>query len=100
ERRGLLGVQVSAVEEGEGLRVSRVTSGLPADRAGVKVDDVLLKVNGTPLIGSSSLTDMLATREAGDKVTVVYRRGDDELQFEGELAPDESEERSSVSRTP
>jgi M6 family metalloprotease-like protein len=100
ERRGLLGVQVSAVEEGEGLRVTRVTSGLPADRAGVKVDDVLLNVNGTPLIGSSSLTDMLATREAGDKVTVVYRRGDDELQFEGELAPDESEERSSVSRTP
>ncbi len=100
ERRGLLGVQVSTVEEGEGLRVTRVTSGLPADQAGVKVDDVLLKVNGTPLIGSSSLTDMLATREAGDKVTVVYRRGDDELQFEGELAPDESEERSSGSRTP
>jgi M6 family metalloprotease-like protein len=93
-------VQVSAIEEGEGLRVTRVTSGLPADRAGVKEGDVLLKVNDTPLIGSSSLTDMLATREAGEKVTVVYRRGDDEMRFEGELAPDESEERSTGSRTP
>ena len=100
EQRGLLGVQVSAVEEGEGLRVTRVTSGLPADKAGVKTGDVLLKMNDTPLIGSSSLTDMLATREAGEKVKVVYRRGDEEVQFEGELAPDESSERSSVSRTP
>ncbi len=99
ERRGLLGVQVSAVEEGEGLRVTRVTSGFAADKAGVKTGDVLLKVNGVPLIGSTSLTDLLATREAGEKVTVHYRRGDEEREFEGELVPDESEERASGART-
>jgi M6 family metalloprotease-like protein len=94
DRRGLLGVQVEAVEAGEGLRVTRVTPDLPAAKAGLKTDDVLLKLNDVPLIGSSALSDLLSTHEAGEKVSVTYRRGDNESHFECALEPDDSPDTS------
>ena len=94
EQRGLLGVQVESVETGEGLRVTRVTPDFPAEKAGVKTGDVLLKVNDVPLIGSSALSDLLSTHEAGEKVSVTYRRGESESQIECALEPDESPENS------
>lgn len=96
DQRGILGVQVESLETGEGLRVTRVTPDLPAAKAGLKTGDVLLKLNDVPLIGGSSLSDMLSTHEAGEKVSVTYRRGDDESRFECALDPDDSPDSSNA----
>jgi carboxyl-terminal processing protease len=47
-----IGLTVSEVKQG--LRVSRVFHGSPAERAGIEVDDVILSVDGEPIAGESS----------------------------------------------
>ena len=86
EKRGLLGVQVTSLDDGEGLRVTSLTKDMPAARAGLKVGDILLQADGVPLLANSSLTDTLAAHEAGDRLTLTYRRGDAEKEFTAELA--------------
>jgi len=100
ERRGLLGVQVEGSEENPGVRVTRVTPGLPAATAGIKSGDVLMKIDGVPLIGNSSLTEHLATREAGETVKVTYLRGEDEKEFEARLPEDPAADREVTSLRP
>ncbi len=87
EQRGILGIQVSSLDDGEGLKISSITKDLPAAKAGLKVGDILLKIDGASLLASSSLTDALSIHEAGDTVSVVYRRGDVEQKFQTQLAP-------------
>lgn len=100
ERRGLLGVQVEGSDENPGVRVTRVTPGLPAATAGIKSGDVLMKIDGVPLIGNASLTEQLSTREAGETVKVTYLRGDDEIEFEARLAEDLAADREVTSLRP
>ena len=83
--RAVLGVRVNSLDDGEGLRVTEVTAGQPAAQAGLKTGDVLLRVDDLPLLSATSLTDALATREPGEQVRVVYRRGLEELHFETRL---------------
>jgi M6 family metalloprotease-like protein len=85
--RGVLGVQANSQDDGEGLLVTRVTQGSPAAQAGLKRGDLLLQVDGSPLLSSTSLTDALTSRAPGDKVTVKYRHGGTEAQFEAQLVP-------------
>jgi len=87
EQRGVLGVQASSLDDGEGMRVTTVTEDSPASRAGLKPGDVLLKVNHYPLLSSSALNDALSSHEAGETVTVAYRRGEEVREFSAELAP-------------
>ena len=49
-----LGVQVAAVKDGEGLTIERVAPGMPAERAKLKVGEVLLKVDDVTLTGAGS----------------------------------------------
>jgi M6 family metalloprotease-like protein len=87
EQRGVLGVQASSLEDGEGMRVTTVVPDSPASRAGLKPGDILLKVNKYPLLSSSALNDALSSHEAGESVTVAFRRGEEEHEFTAELAP-------------
>ncbi|AET70940.1 trypsin-like serine protease with C-terminal PDZ domain [Desulfosporosinus orientis DSM 765] len=58
----------------EGAYVSKVTSGGPADEAGIKAGDVLTKIDGVAISDSLELTHQLLKHNPGDKVTVtVYR---------------------------
>jgi len=57
-RRGRLGVLVDltsdAGRDSVGARIAGVTPGGPADRAGVRTDDIVLRINGTRLIGGAA----------------------------------------------
>jgi hypothetical protein len=57
-RRGRLGVLVDltldAGRDTVGARIAGVTPGGPADRAGVRTDDIVLRINGTRLVGGAA----------------------------------------------
>ncbi len=84
---GRLGVRVMAppaylaeqldLPKGQGLVVEAVVVGSPADKAGVKVNDVLLEVNGKAVSSRpEALARQVAALEAGKKFNlVVLRKG-------------------------
>ncbi len=57
-----------------GVYVSAVSEGSPAAKAGVQVDDIILAVDGERVTLHTDLTNFIATKQAGDSVTLqIYR---------------------------
>lgn len=92
DSRGRIGVIVdtraNASGDKVGARIEAITPGGPAEKAGLKVGDVITRFNGTALGGSESednensgpgmkLIDLAHELEPGDTVQVEYRRGTD-----------------------
>lgn len=71
---GFLGLATDARPEG-GLVVTKVGNKSPAEEAGVKEGDVLLKLNGTALEKREQLQDLLKEMSAGDEVIIELQRG-------------------------
>jgi serine protease Do len=71
---GLLGVATEARSAG-GLKVLKVGPDTPAEKAGIKKDDILLKLNGTSLSKREQLQDLIKEMAAGDKVEIEGLRG-------------------------
>jgi serine protease Do len=89
-RRGWLGVSVTGVsaEDAEVYRLPRVGGILvqsvvedgPADKAGLRVEDVLLAVDGVPVQDSGDLQEQVAELGPGARVELeLYRGGRKEL---------------------
>jgi serine protease Do len=82
--RGFLGVTIQSltpdlatafkVQRTNGALVSDVTSGGPADRAGIKSGDVIVNFNDTPIEDSSQLKLRVAETPPGSKVSLVIDR--------------------------
>ena len=66
----------------EVLVVDRVIRGLPADLAGLKVDDVLLQADGAPISDRKVFTDALGRLPAGGSMRLKVLRGSQRLQIE------------------
>jgi photosystem II stability/assembly factor-like uncharacterized protein len=79
---GLFGTDV----EDLGVVVTRVAEGGPADKAGVKVDDVIVALGNKPVKVYADLTGQLRERKVGEKVKVKLRRGGKEAEVELALA--------------
>ena len=59
-----------------GTRVTSVTSGGPAEAAGIRTGDVILKLDATPIDDDAHLVNLVGMIEAGKKVSLeVYRDG-------------------------
>jgi Do/DeqQ family serine protease len=58
-----------------GALVADVWPGGPADRAGVKQGDVIVSVEGQPVVDAATLNYAVGTRRPGDTVSVGVRRG-------------------------
>ena len=73
------------LDKPEGALVSNVDKDGPADKAGLKSGDVILKVNGQPIIVSSDLPALIGAAAPGDKVSIeIWRQGKRE-QFTARL---------------
>jgi len=84
--RGWLGVGIQdltpelkeyyGVKDKKGVLVTQVFPGDPADKAGLKSGDVILKVNGNEVDTSRELSRMIAEAHVGKEVTLdVLRKG-------------------------
>jgi S1-C subfamily serine protease len=58
-----------------GLRLSGVSAGSPAEKAGLKAGDVVVEIDGKPVTDLQSYSDALYARAPGDEITLVYLRG-------------------------
>jgi serine protease Do len=86
-RRGLLGVNIQDVNDSlaksfgradsEGALVSQVIEGSPAEKAGIKAGDIILKFNGEPVTGASQLKNLVGREKPGSagKLTIFRDKG-------------------------
>jgi S1-C subfamily serine protease len=58
-----------------GVGIVQVTSGSPADSAGLRVNDIIVSVAGTTINNSGDLLHVLQQHRSGDTVDVSYYRG-------------------------
>ena len=70
-----LGVSTTETEDGSfGAQVVDVVSGGPADRAGIRVGDLIVTFDGKPVGSADSLSGLVQARQPGDTVQVVVER--------------------------
>jgi len=85
--RGFLGVSTADIREYKelseslgwferhGAIVQMVLPGQPAERAGIRLHDILVRINDEPIQSSSNLMDKIALLEPESRVRVTYWRG-------------------------
>lgn len=99
-QRGQLGVEVQNVtsdiassmglKQVQGVLVSAVTHGSPAEKAGLKPGDVILQMNGTAVNDTNTLRNQVATTAPGTDVTMTILRDGRQQQIHatlGEFTP-------------
>lgn len=59
----------------EGAILQEVSSGSPADKAGLKRGDIIVKFDGTPIKTMDDLIGAIRSKQVGDKVTIEYVHG-------------------------
>jgi putative serine protease PepD len=77
-RRAYLGVSTADSANGSGAAIAQVVTGGPADKAGLRAGDRIVKVGGQEVGDSDDVASGIASRKPGDVVEVVVRRGSDE----------------------
>jgi serine protease Do len=75
-----------SIKTDRGAYIVQVVSGSPADKAGIKVGDVIVAMDGTPVTTASTFRALLAEKRPGDKVTLTIMRGAQELKLDVVLA--------------
>ena len=66
---------------GEGVRVDGVSDGRPAQKAGLKTGDVILKLGDYSTGSLESYMQALGKFKKGDNARVKVKRGTDEMEF-------------------
>lgn len=89
--RGMLGVSIQSVTgelaeqfhlpDNKGALVSQVNKGSPAEKAGIKPGDVIVRFNGRGVSDSGQLRNLVAASAPGSKASVVVVRNGREQTF-------------------
>ena len=89
---GWLGVSITEVteddlerlklREAKGVLVRGVMPGDPADQGGMRADDVIIALDGTPLAAPGDLQRVVSTTPVGKRVRVVVLRGGEQKEIE------------------
>jgi putative serine protease PepD len=73
-RTPLIGVKLEMSFAGPGAKVQSVTSGSPADQAGLRQGDVILEVNGRSIDDATELVVEIRNHAPGEKIQLGYTR--------------------------
>ncbi|OGP67958.1 MAG: peptidase [Deltaproteobacteria bacterium RBG_16_44_11] len=90
--RGWLGISVQDITEDiaknlnykdkKGALVSDVFKGDPADKAGIKVGDIVIEINHKPIKDTHELLLTIATMQVGERVSIKAIRDGKEIAFQ------------------
>ena len=78
-----------------GALVQSVTSGGPADGAGLRAGDVVTALGSTAIRGTNDLVATIATHRPGDRVAATIRRGSRTIKVTVTLGTQPSQSASS-----
>ena len=73
-------------QEKDGLKISEVVKGSPAEKAAIAVGDILLKIAETDIKSQEELTKQLRQRKIGQEIVLTVRRKGEELEIRVQLA--------------
>jgi serine protease Do len=80
---GFLGIVFADKEEA--AKINEVIPGSGAEKAGMKVGDLILKVNGKEISNRVALTDTIRKYKPGETVELKIKRGDKEMDVEARI---------------
>jgi uncharacterized protein (TIGR03067 family) len=78
---GYIGVQYGIKPKEKTLFIAEVSPNSPAQKAGLKKDDVPLKINGTAISGIREALDPIRQARPGTEMSIRVRRDKQELDF-------------------
>ena len=84
-KRAVLGVQLDRSDDGKGILIQGVSNGSPAQKAGLKAGDRIVKFNGKKVDTREDLIKETGKLKAGKKVKLSYLRGDKTKEVEVKL---------------
>ena len=79
-QRPYLGVQGDP--DSKVAKIAQVFNETPAQKAGIKVGDVITKVNGQDIDAFDALTKLVQDRQPGDKMKLQVQRGEESIELE------------------
>jgi serine protease Do len=94
-RLGFLGVMRGETPDESGAKMMQVISGSAAEKAGVKVDDVITAIDGKAVKTAEDLSRIVRGYRPGDVVMLTVRRGKTVLQLPATLGSNVMEEDAS-----
>lgn len=80
---GYLGVQLDNADDG--ARIKHVESGGPADKAGLKVDDVVIQAGQRKITGVESFINAVQSKKAGEEIVIKLLRGKETKEIKATL---------------
>jgi M6 family metalloprotease-like protein len=89
EARADLGVRTS--ESDEGAKIDRFPNGSAAEAAGLKVGDVIVRIDDVPLGAAQRLRDAVSSHKPGETVTLLVKREGKDLEIKVKLGGDEGD---------
>ena len=79
--------QAFGIERGSGFIVTQIESGSPADKAGIRVGDVIVAANGKPITSASDMHNLVGLQRLGQSVDLDLFREGDEISLEVIIQP-------------
>jgi len=76
---------VTTMLKDDAVVVQEVSPGSPAEKAGLKANDVILKFGDKDVNDPGALTKLVQSRKTGDQVVVEIRRGEETLKLKVEI---------------
>ncbi len=86
--RPVLGFTPASGPSGSGMKIEAVSPSGPAEQAGMKPGDILLKLDGRDIDGRSALDAALADKKPGDRVELILERNGKTIETKAFLASD------------
>lgn len=96
-RRVVLGITMSepdqvvlehlGLEPGAAVKIDRVYEGLPADKAGLEPNDIIVRIDRETHVSTENLSELLAEHDPGETVEIEAIRKGERRVFKVELAP-------------
>ncbi|HEX5105102.1 MAG TPA: PDZ domain-containing protein [Pirellulaceae bacterium] len=80
---GALGIRLGGNENA--AQIEAIEPGMAADKAGLKANDIVLKVNGKSIGSPRQLGETIRSYMPGEKVELLIKRGKDELTIHATL---------------
>ncbi len=85
DRKATLGIVPDFTYNGQGVRLGGMSPDGPVERAGLRTGDVVIQAGNIPIAVLKDLSDVLKTKQPGDRLPLRFLRNGKEMKAEVEL---------------